>query len=105
MRIHQVLGSVTLSRCHPGYQSARLLATQPQEQATLTGTLPDEPDLVIVWDDLGAGIGNLIAVSDGAEAAQPFRPDLKAVDAYCSAILDEIHIDANVLTQLKLPKP
>lgn len=104
MRIHQVLGNVTLSRCHSGYQSARLLATQPQEQATLTGKQPSEPDLVIVWDDLGAGIGNLIAVSDGAEAAQPFRPDLKAVDAYCSAILDEIHIDANALTQLKLNK-
>jgi microcompartment protein CcmK/EutM len=102
MRIHKVIGSVTLSRCHSGYQSTRLLVTEPQEQATLTGQQPLESELVVVWDNLGAGIGNLIAVSDGAEAAQPFRPDLKAVDAYCSAILDEIHVDPRALKQLNI---
>ncbi len=35
----------------------------------------------------------MIAVSDGAEAAQAFRPALKPVDAYCAAILDVVHID------------
>lgn len=102
MKIHKVIGNVTLCRCHPCYQAGRLLATAPQEQATLTGVSPIEPELVIVWDDLGAGMGNLIAVSDGAEAAQPFRPELKAVDAYCSAILDEVHIDSKALMRLKL---
>lgn len=102
MKIHKVIGSVTLSRCHPCYQGTRLLATEPLEQSTLTGKPTAEPDLVAVWDDLGAGVGNLIAVSDGAEAAQPFKPDLKAVDAYCSAILDEVHIDPRALKQLKL---
>jgi ethanolamine utilization protein EutN len=58
--------------------------------------------MVVVWDDLGAGLGSLIAVSDGAEAAAPFKPELKAVDAYCSAILDEVHIDPRALGQLKL---
>ena len=33
-----------------------------------------------------------IAVSEGAEATQPFRPDLKPVDAYASAILDEVNL-------------
>ena len=102
MKIHKVIGSVTLSRCHPCYQGTRLLATEPLEQSTLTGKPTAEPDLVAVWDNLGAGVGNLIAVSDGAEAAQPFKPDLKAVDAYCSAILDEVHIDPRALKQLKL---
>jgi ethanolamine utilization protein EutN len=44
-----------------------------------------------VWDENGAGIGSLIAVSEGAEATQPFRPEMKAVDAYAAAIID--HVD------------
>jgi ethanolamine utilization protein EutN len=51
-----------------------------------------EPDLVVVWDDLGAAEGSIIAVSDGAEAAQAFKPAQKPVDAYNAAILDEIRI-------------
>ena len=102
MRVHEVLGNVTLSRCHPSYIGARLLATRPLETELLDGVANPEADLVIVWDDQGAGVGARIAVSDGAEAAQPFRPDLKAVDAYCSAILDAIYIDPHTLGQLKL---
>lgn len=102
MKIHQVIGSITLSRSHPCYQAVRLLATEPVEQSLLTGLQPTEPDLVVVWDDLGAGVGNLIAVSDGAEAAQPFKPELKAVDAYCAAILDQVHIDPRVVKAMGL---
>ena len=52
----------------------------------------NEQDLTVVWDDLGAGDGSTIAVGDGAEAAQAFRPELKPVDAYCAAIMDVVHI-------------
>ena len=48
---------------------------------------------MVVWDDNGAGLGSLIAISEGAEAAQPFRPELKAVDAYAAAILDDVDIE------------
>ncbi|MCA9159416.1 MAG: hypothetical protein KDA72_13870, partial [Planctomycetales bacterium] len=51
MKIFKVVGSVTLSRSHPSYLGARLLATEPQEHATLTGIEPSDPDLVVVWDD------------------------------------------------------
>ena len=102
MKIHQVLGSVTLNRCHPGYVGARLLATVALDAELLGGAANPDADMVIVWDELGAGVGAKIAVSDGAEAAQPFRPELKAVDAYCSAILDAIHIDPKALRQLQL---
>ena len=47
---------------------------------------------LVVWDDLGAGIGSRIALSEGGEAAQPFRPNDKPVDAYNAAILDTIEI-------------
>lgn len=103
MKIHQVIGNVTLSRCHPSFHSARLVATEPLDGLLQEATAA-EPDLVIVWDELGAGQGARVAVSDGAEAAQPFRPELKAVDAYCSAILDEIHIDAEVVSKINFLK-
>ena len=102
MQIFRVLGNVTLSRCHPTFNAARLLATEPTGSSSIGGPAPTDPDLVIVWDELGAGIGSQIAVSDGAEAAQPFRPALKPVDAFNSAILDEVNYDSKVTEGLKL---
>ena len=92
MQLYQVNGQVTLSRCHPTFVGGRLLTAQPIGEA-LMGRQVNDPDLVVVWDDLGAGIGSIIAVSDGAEAAQAFKPKLKPVDAYCAAILDVVNID------------
>ena len=40
----------------------------------------------------GAGLGATIALSDGGEAAQPFYPHDKPIDAYNAAILDTIRI-------------
>ncbi len=102
MKIHRVLGNVTLSRSHADYVGARLLATMPLDGELLGGTASTTPDLVVVWDDLGAGEGAIIAVSDGAEAAMPFRPEMKAVDAYCSAILDAVNIDPAAVKRLKI---
>lgn len=101
MQIFRVLGTVTLSRSHPAVMGATLLATEPVAGGSLGGPVPNDPDLVIVWDDLGAGVGAQIAVSDGAEAAQPFRPVLKPVDAYNSAILDEVNYDSQVIQRLQ----
>ena len=101
MQIFKVIGNVTLSRSHPSFQGARLLATEPTGSSAVGGPAPTDPDLVIVWDDLGAGLGSQIAVSDGAEAAQPFKPVLKPVDAYNSAILDEISFESKVTQSLK----
>ena len=61
----------------------------------------DDGEFIVVWDDLGAGTGALIAVTDGAEAAQPFKPELKPVDAYNAAILDDISIDKTATQKLK----
>ena len=40
-------------------------------------------------------MGSRIAVSEGGEAAQPFYPEMKPIDAYNAAILDSIHIKTN----------
>ncbi|MBL8829026.1 MAG: hypothetical protein JNM18_18740, partial [Planctomycetaceae bacterium] len=51
-----------------------------------------ESEPFAVYDDLGAGVGCVIAVSEGGEAAQPFAPNYKPVDAYNAAILDEVRV-------------
>jgi microcompartment protein CcmK/EutM len=91
MRIAKVIGTVTLNRCHPSLNGARLRLVAPLSLAELKGATP-QADEMVVWDEHGAGVGSLIAVSEGAEATQPFRPELKPVDAYASAILDAIDV-------------
>jgi microcompartment protein CcmK/EutM len=93
MRIAKVVGTVTLSRCHPSFVGARLRLVVPLSLADLRGQTQPSADEMVAWDDNGAGLGSLVAMSEGAEATQPFRPDLKPVDAYASAILDEINLD------------
>ena len=96
MRIAKIHGTVTLSRCHPSFVGARLRLATPLSYAELTDDREPKNDTVVVWDALGAGIDSYIAVSDGAEAAQPFRPEIKPVDAYNAAILDHIEVKSNL---------
>ena len=92
MRIAEVIGTVTLNRCHPTFVGARMRLAIPLSLADLTTGQKPQADTLVVWDELGAGIGSQIAISEGAEAAQPFRPAIKPVDAYNAAILDHIEI-------------
>ena len=91
MRIAEVIGTVTLSRTHPMLVGARWLIGVPFSLKGLQSGTPDGEDLVI-YDELGAGGGSRIAFSEGAEAAAPFHPKKKPVDAYCACILDQIAI-------------
>ena len=92
MRISKVVGTVTLNRSHPTMVGSRLKLIVPLSLANLRGDSSATADEVVAWDDLGAGIGDLIATSEGAEAAQPFRPDLKPIDVYNAAILDRVDV-------------
>lgn len=93
MRIARVFGSVTLNRVHPSFVGARLKLAVPLTLANLRGDAPETDEEVVVWDELGAGDGSLIALSEGAEAAQPFRPHDKPIDAYAAALLDRLDIE------------
>lgn len=93
MRIAHVIGTVTLCRFHPSFQGASLKLAARLSLSDLTDQRDPEHDPVVVWDELGAGRGDRIAVAQGPEAAQPFRPELKPVDAYNAAILDRIDLD------------
>ena len=96
MRIAEVIGSVTLSRVHPTLVGARLVIAVPFSlKALREESRPDGEDLVI-YDDLGAGVGARIGFSEGGEAAAPFHPKKKPVDAYCACILDQIIVSSSV---------
>ena len=93
MRIAKIIGNVTLNRAHPTYHGATLKVAIPLSLDNLLNEQSDlRSDMEIVWDDLGAGNGNLIAMAEGPEACRPFRPDKKPVSAYNAAILDDIEV-------------
>lgn len=92
MRIAEVIGTVTLSRWHPSLSGARWVIGVPFSlKALKSGGPPDGEDLVIL-DQLAAGNGDHIGLSEGVEAAAPFFPDKKPVDAYCACVLDAIDV-------------
>jgi microcompartment protein CcmK/EutM len=92
MRIGKVFGTVTLNRSHPSLAGASFRLAAPLTLAELSsGSNPAAEDLV-VYDDLGGGQGSLIAISEGGEAAQPFYPNEKPIDAYNAAILDAVNV-------------
>ena len=88
MRMGTVIGRVTLSVRSPKYVGERLLLTLPWRTGTFSGVEKYDP-AIVVYDQLGAGVGQQIAISEGREAACPF-PKPTPVDAYCAALVDEI---------------
>jgi len=92
MRIGEVIGTVTLNRAHPSLAGARLKLVSPLSLDNLAGKSPEIAEEIVVYDQLGAGVGHRIALSEGREAAMPFHPDVKPVDAYNAAILDNVTI-------------
>jgi microcompartment protein CcmK/EutM len=90
MRIAEVIGRVTLSRSHPSLKGPRFLVTLPMPLEALADGSPKRGDEVIAYDELGAGVGALVGLSEGREAANPFGKVKTPVDAYCACILDRI---------------
>jgi ethanolamine utilization protein EutN len=83
-----VIGRVTLSVRSKRYIGERLVLTLPWKTDTFTGAEKHDP-AIVVYDQLGAGVGQQIAISEGREAACPFEKPTP-VDAYCAALVDEI---------------
>jgi microcompartment protein CcmK/EutM len=49
-------------------------------------------ETVVAWDIVGSGLGDLVAMAEGPEAAAPFSPNTKPLDASIVAILDEVRL-------------
>lgn len=87
MRIGTVVGRVTLAVRNSRYTGERLLLVLPWNRKTLAGEETFDP-AIVVYDELGANVGQDIAISEGREAACPF-PKPTPVDAYCAALIDD----------------
>jgi microcompartment protein CcmK/EutM len=91
MRIGKTIGTVTLVEPHAAVRGGVYRLVVPLAGGDLAaGDGSAEP--LVAWDDLGAGEGQLVAFSEGGEAAQPFRPADKPIDAYVAALLDRLDI-------------
>lgn len=92
MRIGEVIGAVTLSRVHPSLTGARWVIAVPCSLESLAANARGDGEDLVVFDNLGAGIGSRIGFSEGGEAAAPFHPEKKPVDAFCACLLDHLSI-------------
>ncbi len=93
MRIAQVIGKVTLLRAHDSLRGASYKLVVPLSREGLAGDDAGRGEPLVMFDSLGAGEGSFVAMSESAEAAAPFHPDTKPVDAYNAAILDSINLE------------
>jgi microcompartment protein CcmK/EutM len=94
MRMGTVIGRVTLSVALPALEGGRFLIVSPftrehfQQGTEAPVGLSKDPSLV-VYDDLGGGVGQTIGVVEGAEATAPFDKPTP-IDAINVALVDEI---------------
>lgn len=93
MKIMECIGRVTLSRWEPSLAGATWKLAVPLMHSGLKGDAAGRMEPVVIYDELGAGIGSLMAVSDSAEAAAPFHPETKPIDCYNAAILDAWNVE------------
>ena len=93
MRIAEVIGTVTLNRCHPSVTGFRWVIGVPFSlQALRQGGRGDGED-VVIFDNLAVGVGDKVGFSEGGEAAAPFYPEKKPVDAFCGIQLDRVIVN------------
>lgn len=93
MRIADVIGTVTLNRSHPSVAGATWKLVVPLSWDNLLGKSEEPVEEIVVFDALGVGLGSRIALSEGREAAMPFYPEVKPIDAYNAAILDTFTVE------------
>jgi ethanolamine utilization protein EutN len=101
MRIAEVVGTITLNSVHPTLLGATFKLVTPLSRDSLAGGGGEPLEEIAVYDELGAGVGSRIAISEGREAAMPFHPQIKPVDAYNAAILDALEYDPADIRQEK----
>ena len=94
MKLGAVIGRVTLSRGEKSLHGGRFLIVSPLSREQYAAGLDATPAMghdpsLVVYDDLGGGVGDIIGYEEGAEAAQPF-PAPTPVDAINCALVDEM---------------
>ena len=90
MKLARTIGTVTLARSHPAMTAAQLRCVELVDSIDRIDEQPLGGETVVAWDLCGTGLGDLVALAEGPESAQPFRPEIKPLDASIVALLDDV---------------
>jgi len=104
MRLARVMGHVVLNQRLPELPHGSLLLCEALDAPGVRNihreqrrAAPMDSSLVAL-DELGAGVGSIIAVAEGREAAMPWWPDHRPVDSYCVAIIDTVNVKPELMS-------
>jgi carbon dioxide concentrating mechanism protein CcmL len=94
MRVAQVIGRVTLSLQDPSFKGGRWLMVNPLDAGQFNGACLRQPPLsaqhsLVVYDNIGAGDGDIVGIVEGAEATAPFDYSIP-IDAITVAIFESL---------------
>jgi microcompartment protein CcmK/EutM len=89
MKPGRVIGTVTLSHAAPQFRGARWILVSPMgaDELTKKNLGMSQASTPVVYDRLGAGVGDEVLYVEGAEATQPFDHPIP-LDAITVALLD-----------------
>jgi ethanolamine utilization protein EutN len=88
MILGKIVGDIWSTKKTDKIHALRLLFVEP-----LGKDLTPAGDVLIAADEIGAGIGELVIVTQGAPAMQAFdRKDLIPIDAVVVGIVDSLHM-------------
>ena len=94
MRIGHVIGKVTMSIQEEAFRGGRWLVVNPIDTDDLNTCINQQPKLstqssLVIYDNVGAGEGDIIGFVEGAEATAPFDGPTP-IDAISLAIFDTL---------------
>jgi microcompartment protein CcmK/EutM len=93
MRLGIVRGHITLTPAVESFRSRTLAIVEPVTMENLLAKNGQAGGkALIAVDELGTATGQMVAFTEGREAANPFWPTPVPVDAYCSLIVDTIDV-------------
>ena len=93
MRLGIVRGHVVLNPYTSSFGGRRLVMLEPVTMENLrAGNQRGGGKSLVAIDELGAAVGQMVAFTEGREAANPFWPDAVPVDAYCALLIDSVDL-------------
>lgn len=94
MRIGKVIGRVTMSEVYETLVGGRFMLVEVQDRFSLVGKPRKSTESLVVYDNLGAREGDVIAFTESREATMPFYPEKRVpLDAFNCAILERVSIE------------
>jgi len=94
MRLGHIIGKLNVHTDEPSLVGARWLLVNPIETKDLNTCIENPPAItpqptLVIFDKLGAGLGDIVGFVEGAEATAPFDNPIP-IDAISIAIFDHI---------------